>query len=170
MHISRDLHDNIGSQLTFISSSVDNIKYGFDITNPNLNTKIDDISGFAKDTIVELRETIWAMNNNDTSFEDLQIKITILVNKAKEIHSGIRFDLALDQNLKHKVFKSLEIINIYRCVQEALNNSLKYAIVDYCPSRSSVRASHDNHSRARVMSGRRRWGVDFGLCPVHNFR
>jgi signal transduction histidine kinase len=58
LDISRDLHDNIGAQLTFIISSVDNIKYGFEIENPNLNSKLDRISNFTKSTIVELRDTI----------------------------------------------------------------------------------------------------------------
>jgi tetratricopeptide (TPR) repeat protein len=63
LNISRDLHDNIGSQLTFIISSVDNIKYAFDITNEKLDSKLSNISSFAKETIVELRDTIWAMKN-----------------------------------------------------------------------------------------------------------
>src|SRR5690606_13799398 len=74
LQISRDLHDNIGSQLTFIISSVDNIKYAFDITNTKLNDKLSGISEFAKSTIVELRDTIWAMNKSEITFEDLQIR------------------------------------------------------------------------------------------------
>src|SRR5690606_3006901 len=34
--ISRDLHDNIGAQLTFIISSIENLQYGFKITNEKL--------------------------------------------------------------------------------------------------------------------------------------
>ncbi len=34
--ISRDLHDNIGAQLTFIISSLDNLKYGFSIEDERL--------------------------------------------------------------------------------------------------------------------------------------
>ena len=84
LNISRDLHDNIGAQLTFIISSVDNIKYAFDITNEKLDSKLNNISSFAKDTIVELRDTIWAMNSNEISFEDLEIRINNYIEKAKE--------------------------------------------------------------------------------------
>lgn len=31
LRISRDLRDNIGAQLTFIISSIDNLKYGFNL-------------------------------------------------------------------------------------------------------------------------------------------
>ena len=36
LRISRDLHDNIGAQLTFIISSIDYLKYGFEIKNEKL--------------------------------------------------------------------------------------------------------------------------------------
>ena len=52
LQISRDLHDNIGSQLTFIISSVDNIKYAFELKNSKLDNKLSSISSFAKSTIL----------------------------------------------------------------------------------------------------------------------
>jgi signal transduction histidine kinase len=64
LRISRDLHDNIGAQLTFIISSIENLQYGFKIKNKKLNSKLLSISAFTKDTIYELRDTIWAMNKN----------------------------------------------------------------------------------------------------------
>ena len=68
LSISRDLHDNIGAQLTFIISSVDNIKYAFDIENAKLENKLKSISNFTQSTIVELRDTIWAMNSGRNYF------------------------------------------------------------------------------------------------------
>src|SRR5690606_10722265 len=58
--ISRDLHDNIGAQLTFIISTLDNIKYGFKLQNDKLGEKLQNISSFTSNTIFELRDTIWA--------------------------------------------------------------------------------------------------------------
>ena len=127
LHISRDLHDNIGSQLSYIASSIDNVKYGFKETNPNLNGKLGNISNFAKDTIVELRDTIWTLNDNDITVEDLETKIRVLLNKTKESHPEINFEIQFDSNLKQKNFKPLQILHTYRCIQEAVNNSLKHA-------------------------------------------
>ena len=59
--ISKDLHDNIGAQLTFIISSLDNLKY-FEFNKEKLYTKFDSISLFTRSTITYLRGTIWAMN------------------------------------------------------------------------------------------------------------
>ena len=125
--ISRDLHDNIGSQLTFIISSVDTIKYNNEILNPVLEDKLDKISHFTKDTIVELRDTIWAMNNNDISFEDLRMRILNFVDKAQNSQDAIDFKIEIDANLNHYGWSSVAGMNIYRCIQEAINNALKYA-------------------------------------------
>src|SRR5690606_32547763 len=51
LRISRDLHDNIGAQLTFIISSIDNLKYGFDIKDEKLTAKLNTISNFTSSTI-----------------------------------------------------------------------------------------------------------------------
>ena len=130
LSISRDLHDNIGSQLTFIISSVDNVKYGFDIQNEKLESKLTGISSFAKDTIVELRDTVWAMNSNEISFEDLEIRISNFIEKAKISKENISFSFAIEDVLKTKKLTSVEGMNIYRTIQEAINNSLKYANAD----------------------------------------
>lgn len=125
--ISRDLHDNIGAQLTFIISSVDNIKYAFDITNEKLDNKLTNISSFAKETIVELRDTIWAMNTSEISFEDLEIRINNYVEKAKEAKENISFSFAIDEDLQPQKLTSVQGMNIYRTIQEAVNNAIKYA-------------------------------------------
>ncbi|NNT71989.1 tetratricopeptide repeat protein [Flavobacterium sp. IMCC34852] len=125
--ISRDLHDNIGSQLTFIISSVDNIKYAFDIQNAKLDRKLSGISDFAKATIIELRDTIWAMNKNQITFEDLQTRIHNFIDKAKEVKNEIQFNFTVGAELKDLQFSSIEGMNIYRTIQEAINNSIKYA-------------------------------------------
>jgi signal transduction histidine kinase len=127
LQISRDLHDNIGSQLTFIISSVDNVKYAFDINNDKLDSKLSSISSFARETIIELRDTIWAMNKSEITIEDLQSRIHNFVEKAKEAKSDIAFTFNLSDDLKDTPFTSVQGMNIYRTIQEAINNSIKYA-------------------------------------------
>lgn len=127
LQISRDLHDNIGSQLTFIISSVDNIRYAFDTGNGKLGSKLNSISDFARETIVELRDTIWAMNNSDIGFDDLQSRITNFIEKAGDSHEHVTFDFQLDQALSEVRFSSVVGINIHRTIQEAVHNALKYS-------------------------------------------
>ncbi len=125
--ISRDLHDNIGAQLTFIISSMDNLKYAFNLKNTKLDEKLQRISDFTKDTIVELRDTIWAMNHNAISFEDLRARILNFIEKAREAKGGIRFRFSIADDLDTVRLSSVWGMNIYRTIQEAVNNALKYA-------------------------------------------
>jgi signal transduction histidine kinase len=125
--ISRDLHDNIGSHLTFIISSIDNLKHVYGEQNSAMSEKFYALGNFTKATIQELRDTIWAMNSNEISFEDLEIQLLNYINKAKNYLTGVSFEFKLQKNIKHLTFSSIEGMNIYRAVQEALNNSLKYA-------------------------------------------
>ena len=126
--ISRDLHDNIGAQLTFIISSIENLQYGFKITNEKLANKLTSISEFTKETIYELRDTIWAMNKNEISLEDLQIRISNFIDKANTVSVKTTFEFNIDSNIsKTRQFTSVKGMNIYRIIQEAINNAMKYA-------------------------------------------
>lgn len=140
--IARDLHDNIGSQLTFIISSVENIKYAFDITNQKLDQKLQSISSFARETIVELRDTIWAMNSTEISVEDLATRILNLIEKAREANDSIAYSFHFDDELAKVRFTSIEGMNIYRTIQEAINNALKYASA----SEISINITDDGNS------------------------
>ncbi|NMH26728.1 tetratricopeptide repeat-containing sensor histidine kinase [Flavobacterium silvaticum] len=127
LSISRDLHDNIGSQLTFIISSVENLKYAFDIAGSKLDTKLSGISEFTRDTIVELRDTIWAMNSGEIKFEDLVSRISNFVEKAREAQSQIDFECVLPHEMENLSMNSAVGMNVYRCIQEAINNAIKYS-------------------------------------------
>ncbi|WP_181368987.1 tetratricopeptide repeat-containing sensor histidine kinase [Flavobacterium pallidum] len=127
LSISRDLHDNIGAQLTFIISSVDNLKFAFDLKDSKLNGKLDNISGFTQSTIIELRDTIWAMNSDAITFEDLHMRIMNFIEKAKIAAESIHFRFEIDEKLSHLACSSIVGMNIYRTIQEAVNNAIKYS-------------------------------------------
>jgi signal transduction histidine kinase len=128
LRISRDLHDNIGSQLTFIISSIENLQYGFKIKNEKLTNKLGSISVFTKDTIYELRDTIWAMNKSEITFEDLQTRISNFIDKADLTSHNTTFSFSVGDDVENSiVFTSVEGMNIYRIIQEAVNNAIKYA-------------------------------------------
>lgn len=126
--ISRDLHDNIGAQLTFIISAIDTIKYYTNGQDDRLITKLDNIGAFAKDTIQELRDTIWAMNKSFITIKDLQTRIANFIEKAKHCRQDIKISITADNNIPaDTTFTALEGLNIFRIIQEATNNALKYA-------------------------------------------
>lgn len=124
--ISKDLHDNIGAQLTFIISSIDNLKY-FDLAKENLNLKYDTITGFTKNTILELRDTIWAMNKEEIAMDDLKNRILNFIEAAKISLLGIDFGFNPNAEILNSKFKSKKGILLYRFIQEALNNAIKHS-------------------------------------------
>jgi signal transduction histidine kinase len=127
LSISRDLHDNIGAQLTFIISSVDNLKYGFKITDEKINNQLDKINNFTKSTIVELRDTIWAMNSDEITFEDIQTRLLNFIEKVEQSNESLQIDFDVEKALNSRKLNSLEGINVFRTIQEAINNALKYS-------------------------------------------
>lgn len=124
--ISKDLHDNIGSQLTFIISSLDNLKY-FEFTKEKLYTKFDSIGTFTRSTITDLRDTIWAMNKEAITFEDLKTRTTNFIEAAKTSLLGISFEFNYLANTETISLNSLQGIDVYRIIQEAVNNAIKHA-------------------------------------------
>lgn len=127
LRISRDLHDNIGSQLTFITSSLDNVKYGMK-DNDRTKNKLTEIGDFTKTTINELRDTIWAMNKEHITFEDLEGRLGNLLDQARNAAPETQFSLDVDKHLDRSLaLTSVEGMNVYRIIQEGVNNAIKYA-------------------------------------------
>lgn len=125
LKISRDLHDNIGSQLTFIISSIDNLKYGLKEVNPEFTERLSNINFFTRNTINQLRDTIWAMNMDTISFEDLKTRMMNHIGQAKVLTgASIEFSNEVSETT---TFSSLVGINIFRIMQEAINNAIKHA-------------------------------------------
>ena len=126
--ISRDLHDNIGAQLSFIVSAIDTIKYYISNSNESVTQKLNSIGTFAKETIQELRDTIWAMNKPTISIKDLKSRIANFMEKAKLSDQNIQIFLKTDPSIDdNHLFTGLQGLNIFRIIQEATNNAVKYA-------------------------------------------
>jgi signal transduction histidine kinase len=130
LSISRDLHDNIGSQLTFIISAVNNLKFRYKTENLTLLKQLNKIGDFATETIVELRDTIWAMNAGTIKFGDLRSRIFNFLEKAREAGNEINTGFEIDDSLTELELNVTAGINIYRSIQEAVNNAIKHSGAD----------------------------------------
>lgn len=126
LRISRDLHDNIGSQLTFIISSIDNVNLTLKTDDNKLKNRLNNINDFASSTISQLRDTIWAMNKDKITLKEFHSRVLSFIEKAKSIKKGTSFDLDNTIN-RDLTLSSANGINIFRIVQESINNAIKYA-------------------------------------------
>lgn len=120
--ISRDLHDHIGAQLTIISSQIDNL--AFREADENRKAKFESISDHTRDTMAQLRETIWAMNNDEISLSMLQAKLQDFMRRSEQEGRLLRVLNLCSQDL---VLGPSQTINLFRICQEAVQNALKYA-------------------------------------------
>lgn len=116
-HISRELHDNIGSYLTFISSSIDRIEA------PQLRaySKIAAVKQLTQETIIELRKTVWLLNKPALTAFDWQVKLQEYYRRFPEI------SITATPETEEIKMTSEQATHLFRIVQEAINNALKYS-------------------------------------------
>ena len=126
LDISRELHDNVGSQLTFIISILDNLKSSSVQFDEAIDKKIDTLTNFANKSISELRDTIWVLNSKQLSLSELKSRMLNFIKDAGESVDTIRFQFDFD--IQNDVqLSSKQAINLYRILQEIVNNAIKHA-------------------------------------------
>lgn len=120
LRISKELHDNIGARLSHIISSLD-----IEIYTNRASAEISNVSSFARETMRELRETIWAVGDKSVYFSELKQRIENYLNQINTISAvSIHFS---DKTTVNFELTAIETINIFRIIQEAVNNALKYS-------------------------------------------
>ncbi|GEM_PF-3665252 len=122
--IARELHDNVGSKLTYLINRIDD-----DYRELSDRSEAEKISLVARNAMRELREAIWALDKKEVLWEDLENKVRQLVNLYRGKNMLVNMDWKMNSH-KHQPLNSLEALNIYRIIQESLNNAVKYSGAD----------------------------------------
>ena len=120
--IARDLHDNVGGQLSYIIYSLDGIN---DEDKEKRREVTESINQSVKSVIGSLRETIWAISDANIDVQDFSDKLKVF---ARELFKYSNTKIKFIENLKtsHEL-NALLGLNLYRICQEVLNNAFKYA-------------------------------------------
>lgn len=120
--ISRDLHDNIGAQLTNITFKLDLAAH--QTKDEKDSVQIEKIGDDTRDTIKLLRDTIWALQKDEFSLNDLANKLEIYVNRLEglDVKFKISRSITTDWMLSPK-----EVLHVFRIIQEAIQNIIKHA-------------------------------------------
>jgi len=126
LRIARDLHDNIGSQLTYLTSLTDSAKRGIDKGEVFLMEKLTQMKQFSLVTISELRDTIWAMNKDEISLEDIKERTQQL---AATVHEATddKTRVKVKGTPANRVLNAFVGMNLFRIIQESVNNAVKHS-------------------------------------------
>lgn len=120
--IARDLHDNVGGQLSFIIYTLEGIN------DKELDTRIqltETISKSVRNIINSLRETIWAISDSHISIIDFSDKLKVF---SKTLFKHKEITINFTEDLQHpKELNALLGLNLFRICQEILNNAFKHS-------------------------------------------
>jgi len=122
LRISGELHDNIGSQLTFIHSSLSGVSAG----GPQV--VIEEMQKMTLNTMRELRRTVWLINKNEFQLGEFVLKVKEYAAQLHSVKPVIEVNTTGD--LGAALLSATAATNLFRIIQEAISNALKYAQCD----------------------------------------
>lgn len=126
--ISRDLHDNVGAQLSFLITSLEWILSHPELVKDRseLEDKLKVLGETGKSAVTTLRETIWAISHDKFFIEDLADRFKQYVLKVVEFKDGVTVTFDEDINVDLSVSPT-NALNLFRICQEAFHNALKHS-------------------------------------------
>ncbi|MEZ0540573.1 sensor histidine kinase [Fibrella arboris] len=139
--IARDLHDNVGAQLALMITSLLHISRQAeqvpvagnkleveesDNRMPRLADELRTVVGYAREAIRTLRETIWAINQESFTIDEFEERLNQYVNRYVHQLNGLNVDVQIVGDAGQPL-SSVQVLNFFRIVQEALSNVVKHA-------------------------------------------
>jgi two-component system NarL family sensor kinase len=118
--ITQDLHDGIGPDVSSIKLIASSIK----ASDKEESHLIESLTRQVDHTIVSIRNIIRNLRPHEFSKMGLQVALTNLCRSIEDNHH-LKIELVLE-GMKERLPDLVEV-NVYRIVQELLNNSLKHA-------------------------------------------
>lgn len=125
--ISRDLHDNVGAQIT-------NLITGIEISNLHLQKDqqekalsiLNNLDTDARGAMTDLRETIWLLDKQEVDFGSFLDHLKGYIKKQEGYLGDLKVELESLVN-PNIVLNPTQSVNLTRVIQEALNNTRKHA-------------------------------------------
>lgn len=120
--ISRDLHDNVGGQLSFVLLSLEGLT---DEQKEKREEVVKSINESVRQVIGNLRETIWAISDEQITIQDLSDKLKVYArNIFRHSNVQVKFQEHINNNIS---MNALVGLNLFRICQEIINNSFKHS-------------------------------------------
>jgi signal transduction histidine kinase len=121
--ISKDLHDNLGAELSIISSQLD-LKAMHE-TELNKKNELENISDAVRKTASLMRDTIWTISSEEISATQLAYKTQEFAGK---IFNHSKINLVFQNLIENDLPISPETaLTVYRVFQEIIHNAYKHS-------------------------------------------
>ncbi len=121
--IAKDLHDNMGAYTTSILAQIDMLEHSEDAIK---SYKLNDLRNDAEFIMSTLRETIWILKTKTITVNQFFDLVRIYADKHLIKNVGLNVTYKDDiSNIKH--ISPTVSLNLYRIVQEIIQNIIKHA-------------------------------------------
>lgn len=124
--ISRDLHDNIGSQITYLITSMDWAKKQLSPENELLQQRLTNLKTNAQNMMSSIRDTIWALNKEEITVQDFADRLRQYAIYHIKDHTTINLVYSENINSNHTL-GSDTVLNLFRIAQEVIQNIIKHS-------------------------------------------
>lgn len=126
--IAAELHDNIGSQISYISS---NINWIVDppvpLTIAEQTERLENINETSQSLMRNMRETIWALNGKQILLDEFADKLKAHIQSSTRFLPKLHFHSTETLDDTPIKLSSILALNLLRIFQEAVTNTVKYA-------------------------------------------
>lgn len=127
LRISRELHDNIGAQMAIVKRSINFIIEQSDrITPEQTKTKMIALEAISTQINQELRDTIWAVQNEQIEVAGFFTRLKTYVFQLVGPDSSLRVTYSHSGQL-NTLLGPFTALNLHRICQETINNIIKHA-------------------------------------------
>jgi signal transduction histidine kinase len=121
IRIARDLHDNLGPELTQVISKLDLLSYK---QNETQEGNLAQLANHTRQAMEQLRDTIWSIRGEVITLGDFAAKIREYAKKRFKDY-GVEFlDICSNDAVS---LGPIQALNLFRVCQEAINNAVKYS-------------------------------------------
>ncbi len=127
LRISRDLHDHVGAQLSYLITNLDwMLSHPDELNKEEETTRLKDLSETGKQAILTLRQTIWALHNTEISVIDFADKFKQFSRKMLAFSPHTKIVFEEEFSIKNVLTPELAL-SLFRICQEAIINAIKHA-------------------------------------------
>src|SRR5690349_12844187 len=97
------------------------------LSNSIPNIALQSLLELTNKTISELRDSIWAMNKDTISLDELEQRINDLFWNYRKLNLPVHLELDSKKNSEELHFPSDIGMHLYRIIQEAIQNAIKHS-------------------------------------------